>query len=414
MDGKTIFIEGALPGERVSYISFKKKKRYELARLETLYRESAIRVTPECAHFGVCGGCSQQHVEARAQVAVKQRTLEDALWHVGRVRPDVLYPPIYGGTLGYRHRARLSVKQVDKKGGLLIGFHERRSSYVANMHTCKILVPHVSALIEPLRTLISSLTIFDQLPQIEVAVGENATALALRILVPLTPADFEKLRAFAQQHRVQFWLQESGPASLRPAFADDAQMLYYTLPEFGVRLAFRPNDFTQVNFGINRVMVRRAMQLLAPQAGERIADMFCGLGNFTLPIAASGAQVLGVEGSRELVERANENARMNQLEDRVSYSVANLFEIDAQELNQLGKLDKMLIDPPREGALALVQALGELGPKRIVYVSCDPATLARDAGVLVNERGYRMRGAGVINMFPHTSHVESIALFERS
>jgi 23S rRNA (uracil1939-C5)-methyltransferase len=413
VDGKAIFIEGALPGERVEYSSYRRKPSYELATVGAIRRASSQRVTPDCPHFGVCGGCSMQHLEAGAQTAVKQRVLEDALWHVGRLRPESLFPPISGPAWGYRRRARLSVRLVPKKGGVLVGFHERRSSYVADMTTCKVLPPEVAALLPRLRELVTAMSIPDRLPQIEVAVADRQTVLVLRILEPLTAADEDLLRAFAERHGIVFYLQTGGPDTAALFHPVDSGPLDYALPDFGVTLQFRPTDFTQVNFGINRMLVRRAMGLLEPRAGERIADMFCGLGNFTLPIASRGATVVGVEGSRALVDRAHANAALNGLEQRTEFHVANLFEATAESLAALGPFEKMLIDPPREGAIALVKALAEPWPQRIVYVSCSPATLARDAAVLVHEQGYRLRGAGIGNMFPQTSHVESIALFER-
>jgi len=413
LDGKTIFVEGALPGERVEFASYRKKPSYEIAHTVCILTPSGDRVTPRCPHFGVCGGCSMQHLDADAQVAAKQRVLENNLWHLGRVKAEQLYPPIYGMSWGYRHRARLSARLVPKKGGLLLGFHEKKSSYVADMRQCEILPPHLSALLLPLRELIGRLSIRDQVPQVEVAIGERVTALVLRILASLTSADAALLREFADQHGVVFYLQPKGPATAYRFYPLDGPALSYCLPEFGVEHFYSPTEFTQVNPSINRVLVRRAMGLLAPCAGERIADMFCGLGNFTLPIARSGASVLGIEGSAELVRRAGENAAANGLAGSVEYGVANLFEATPESIAALGHFDKMLIDPPRDGALELVKSLGADGPRRIVYVSCSPATLARDAAVLVNLKAYRFRGAGVVNMFPHTSHVESIALFER-
>ncbi len=413
LDGKTIFVEGALPGEKVDYVCFRKKPTFEVARLERVIKASPSRVTPRCPHFGVCGGCSMQHLDPAAQVAAKQRVLEANLWHLGRVKAEQLYAPIYGAAWGYRLRARLSARNVPKKGGVLIGFHEKKSSYVADMRQCEILPPHVSKLLLPLRELVTALSICAAMPQIEVAVGETVTALVLRILEPLSGADEALLRAFADRHGVVFYLQPKGPATAYRFYPLDGPPLSYRLPDYDVEHFFSPTEFTQVNHAINRVLVRRALALLAPQSGERIADMFCGLGNFTLPIARSGAQVVGIEGSGELVRRAEENAAANGLHERVEYRVANLFAATPESLSALGAFDKMLIDPPREGAVELINAIGENGPQRIVYVSCSPATLARDAAILVARKGYRLRGAGVINMFPNTSHVESMALFER-
>lgn len=412
-EGKTIFVDGALPGETVEYASFRRKPNYELAHLVSVLKPSVARVQPRCPHFGICGGCAMQHIEPSAQVAAKQRVLEDSLWHIGRVRPESILPPIHGEAWGYRHRARLSVRKIERKGGVLIGFHEKRSSYIADMKTCAILPPHVSALLMPLRELIDSLSVAERLPQLELAVGEHCTVFVLRILDPLTAADEKRLRDFADRHQIIFYLQPQGPDSAYRFYPVDGPRLSYTLPEFGLELDFKPTDFTQVNHAVNRVLVRRALRLLDPQPGERIADMFCGLGNFTLPIACSGASVVGVEGSPALVKRGRESAVANGLGERVEFGVANLFECTEASVAKLGRFDKMLIDPPREGAVELVKALGADAPRRIVYVSCNPATLARDAAVLVSIKGYRFISAGVINMFPHTAHVESIAVFER-
>lgn len=412
-EGKAIFVEGALPGETVEFVAYRRKPSYELAHTVRIVRPSSDRVVPCCPHFGVCGGCSLQHLEPAAQVAAKQRLLEDDLWHLGRNRAEELYAPIHGWPWGYRFRARLAVRHVAKKGGVLVGFHERRSSYVADMRQCAILPRPVSDLLLPLRELIGELSIRDRLPQIEVAVGERVTALVVRVLEPPTVADEQLLREFADRHEVVFYLQPGGPATAFRFHPTSGPELSYRLPDFAIEHHFLPTDFTQVNHAVNRVLVRRALSLLDVRPGQRIADLFCGLGNFTLPIARCGARVLGVDGSADLVRRAQANALANGLASRVEYRVANLFEITAESLAGLGDFDAMLVDPPREGALELVKSLGERAPRRIVYVSCSPATLSRDAGILVAQKGYRLRGAGVVNMFPNTSHVESIALFER-
>ena len=414
LEGKTIFVEGALPGEKVEYSSIRRKPTYEVARTDRILKASPDRVAPKCPHYGVCGGCSMQHLDPTAQVAAKQRVLESNLWHLGRLRAEQLYAPIHGPSWGYRFRARLTARFVAKKGGMLIGFHEKKSSYIADMSECLNLPPHVSALLPPLRELVAGLSISTAMPQVELAVGEHITALVLRNLEPINAADEALLKAFADRHNVVFYLQPSGPATAYRFYPVDGPRLTYRLPEYDIEHAFSPTEFTQVNHAVNRVLVRRAMALLEPRPGERIADMFCGLGNFTLPIARLGAQVVGVEGSRDLVRRAGENAAANGLAEKVEYGVANLFEATPASLAALGHFDKMLIDPPREGALELVKAIdANDGPRRIVYVSCSPATLARDAAILVSQKGYRLLGAGVVNMFPNTSHVESIALFEK-
>ncbi|MFT4435930.1 23S rRNA (uracil(1939)-C(5))-methyltransferase RlmD [Caballeronia sp. 15715] len=418
-EGKVIFVEGALPGERVLYASFRRKAAFEQALLIKILRESVMRTRPKCPYFSKCGGCSMQHLDVRAQIAVKQRVLEDNLQHIGKLHAETIYRPIHGPSWGYRYRARLAVRLIAGKGGALVGFHEKKSSFVADMETCDVLHPNVSALLMPLRSLVRDLSIRDRLPQIEVAVGAETTALVLRILEPLTQADEALLRTFADAHAVQFWLQPKGPETAF-AFYPVERDLAYTLPEFGIRMPFKPTDFTQVNHQINRVLVSRALRLLAAQRTDRVLDLFCGIGNFTLPLARMAREVVGIEGSEGLTERALENARINGVQEHTSFACRNLFEITTDDFRALGPFDKILIDPPREGALAVSKALGEMAqsgegvlPKRIVYVSCNPATLARDAGVLVRDAGYRMKGAGVVNMFPHTSHVESIALFER-
>ena len=412
-EGKTVFVEGALPGEMVEYTVFRRKPRFEVAETKRVIIASAQRVEPKCPFFGRCGGCSMQHVDATAQAAIKQRVLEDALQHIANLRPEIVYPAIVGPAWGYRYRARISVRHVKKRGEVLVGFHERRSSFIADMTSCEILAPHISAMLPRLRTLIGGMSIPDRLPQIEVAIGDTETVLVFRNLDAPTPANEDRFKAFAEAEGVQVWLQPAGPDTayrLRPA---DAPPLSYRVPEFDLEFTFRPNDFTQVNAAINRVLLRRAMRLLDPQPGERIGDLFCGLGNFSLPIARRGATVVGVEGSNAMVARASHNAHVNGLEACTEFYVANLYEATEDSIAALGHLDKLLIDPPREGAIAVVKALGDDVPQRIVYVSCSPATLARDAEVLVNHKGYRLKGAGIANMFPHTSHVESIALFER-
>ena len=415
VDGKAVFVDGALPGETVDYSVYRRKPTYELAQISAVIKPSAQRVTPRCRYFGTCGGCSMQHLDPVAQAAAKQRVLEDAFWHVGKVSADIILPAIHGPSWGYRYRARIGVRLVPKKGGILVGFHERRSSYIADMLSCEILPPHLSKMLPALRTLIAGLSIPDRLPQIEIAVGDDVTVLVFRNLLPLTAADEARLAEFADQHRIQVWLQPKGPDSIYRLHPIEAPGLSYSLPEFGVTMDFRPTDFTQVNVAINRLLMRRSMQLLNPQPGERIADLFCGLGNFSLPIARRGAHVVGVEGSDTLVRRAAENAARNGLDTHSEFHAANLFEATEDSLAALGPLDKMLIDPPREGAIAVVKALSPAQqPPCIVYVSCNPATLARDAAVLVHEKGYTLKAAGIANMFPQTSHVESIALFERA
>jgi 23S rRNA (uracil1939-C5)-methyltransferase len=425
--GKVVFVEGALAGERVRVRVTRRKSSWEQAVLTELGRESSQRVRPRCPHFGLhagaCGGCKVQHLEPTAQIAVKQRALEDALWHVGKVRPERVARPIEGLAWGYRDRARLSVRHVVKKGTVLVGFHERKSSYVADMTSCAILEPRVSALLLPLRELVMAMRARDRLPQIEVAVGGQTVALVLRHLEPLDDGDLDLLRTFAVRHRVQWWLQPKGPDTAHPLDGD--AVLAYALPGFGLHMDFMPTDFTQVNHRVNEVLVRRALQWLDPGAHESVIDWFCGLGNFTLPIATRAASVLGIEGSTALIHRAAANAMSQGLGAKARFEACNLFEMSVDRLRAWPAADAWLVDPPREGALELCKALvGGItaddaasspwrAPKRIVYVSCNPATLARDAGMLVHQGGYRLCEAGVVNMFAHTAHVESMARFER-
>ena len=466
-DGKVVFVDGALPFEWVTAQVNRKKNNWEAATLIAVQKESSQRVTPGCPHFGLhagaCGGCKMQHLDATAQVAMKQRVLEDNLWHLGKVTPDTLWRPIQGPTWGYRYRARLSVRHVLKKGTVLIGFHERKSRYVADMSVCPVLPPHVSAMLLPLRGLIASMDARDTCPQIELACGDSVTALVLRHMAPLSTADLDRLRAFATAHpEVQWWLQPKGPDTvhlLDEPKAGDAE-LSYDLPAFGIHMPFKPTDFTQVNPHINRVLVSRALRLLDAKPHERVIDWFCGLGNFTLPIATQAGSVLGIEGSETLVARSRENYEKNQASSLDGHALCatefvarNLFDMTPAMLMADGRADKWLVDPPREGAFALSKALADVHqqrladagfaaklpvqtdaevaenlpaavlprvdipqgwepPRRIVYVSCNPATLARDAGLLVHLAGYRCVGAGVVNMFPHTAHVESMAVFE--
>ncbi len=432
-DGKVVFIEGALPREIVSVKVSRKKNNWEQGTVTEIHHESSQRVTPGCPHFGLhqgaCGGCKMQHLDASAQVAIKQRVLEDNLWHLAKVKAESLLRPIQGPAWGYRYRARLSVRYVAKKGEVLIGFHERKSRYIADMQVCPILPPKVSAMLLPLRELIGSLQARETCPQIELACGDEVTALVLRHLEPLSAGDQQKLRDFAAEHGVQWWLQPKGPDTVK-LLGDGPQLdkLAYGLPDFGITMPFKPTDFTQVNPYINRVLVSRALRLLKAEKTDRVIDWFCGLGNFTLPIATQAGEVLGIEGSDALVQRSHQNYAFNQAGRSqplapTSFVARNLFEMTPQMLVADGVADKWLVDPPREGAFALSKALAELHqqpelrgdwtpPKRIVYVSCNPATLARDAGLLVHQAGYRCVAAGVVNMFAHTAHVESMAVFE--
>jgi len=422
-EGKVAFIEGALPGERVRWQRNRAKARFDTGRVVEILRSSTLRAQPHCPHFGLeqgsCGGCSMQHLDARAQVSVKQRMLEESLWRIGHVRPEQVLRPICGLTWNYRHRARLTVRYIEKKGGALVGFHERASSYVADMRSCPVLAASVANLLVPLRELVSGLSIRDRLPQIEVAVARQVTVLVLRILAPLGEGDRPRLLEFARQHGVSFWLQTSGPDSAEPLVDGEPNALALPLPEFGLSLPFRPTDFTQVNHSTNEILVRRALALLAPEADDVVADFFCGMGNFTLPLATRARRVVGIEGSAPLLRRAQAAAEAAGLAARTSFQTRNLFEWTGADWPALraalgGAIDRVLIDPPRDGAAALVEALAgdPHPPRRIVYVSCNPATLARDCGTLTAEGRWALRAAGIVNMFPHTSHVESIAVLE--
>jgi 23S rRNA (uracil1939-C5)-methyltransferase len=421
-EGKVVFIEGALPTERVQVQVHRRKNNWEQGTLTQIARESSQRVRPACPHFGLhagaCGGCKMQHLHPAAQVAVKQRTLEDNLWHLGKVRPERILRPIEGPAWGYRNRARLSVRHVAKKGTVLVGFHERKSRYIADMQTCAVLPPKVSAMLMPLRELVMSMQARETLPQIELAMGDEVIALVLRHLEPLSVEDQQRLRDFGRVYGVQWWLQPKGPDTVH-LLDDGGTELAYALPEYGVTMPFKPTDFTQVNPHINRVLVHRAISLLDVQRDERVIDWFCGLGNFTLPLATRAREVLGVEGSETLVQRARDNALRNGI--KAAFAARNLFELTPESLVADGAAQKWLIDPPREGAFALAKAVADLvqsgaswtPPSRIVYVSCNPATLARDAGLFVHQAGYRCSAAGAVNMFPHTAHVESIVVFDR-
>lgn len=414
VDNKVIFIDGALPGESVTYRIRRQKPTYDLAEIASIRKPSAIRVKPKCSVYGLCGGCSFQHVDASAQVALKQRMLEEQLLRIGKVIPEQMLSPIHGPYWGYRHRARLSVRYVRKKGKVLVGFREKRGSYVADMDDCHILPRKFADLLPSLARLIGSLSIAEKIPQIELLIDDRQIALVLRHMESLSEEDKEKLLKYASINCIYWFLQPSGIASIAP-FPDNSavRFLTYRLPEFNLLLNFNPSNFTQINPYINQALIHQAMRFLQPKPGQKIADFFCGLGNFTLPIAKLGAFAIGFEGSQALVEQAKENARLNGLDDWVDAFEKNLFEIESNFFDQYDQFDAALIDPPREGALELVSALPDTGFNRIVYISCHAATLARDADILVNQKGYRLKQAGLANMFPHTSHFESIALFER-
>ena len=431
--GKVIFIQGALPTELVTYVITRDKARFSKAKVLDILKPAVFRAEPKCKAFGVCGGCTMQHLDIRAQVAMKQRVLEDDLKHIAKVAPEEILRPMGGPAWEYRHRARLSaVNRSIKKGTVLIGFHEGKSGYVADMTACEILPKHVSDLLPEMRKLVMGLSIVDRMPQIEIAVGEPedpnsddpkkskpVTALVFRNLLPLTPADEQLLRDFADRHQVWVWLQPKGIETVAPFYPLTGK-LCYRLPEFEIEMPFKPADFTQVNHMMNRALVSRAIRLLEVQASDRVLDLFCGIGNFTLPLARRANAVLGIECLESLTTRAKSNAEHNQLADKVGFMQSNLFEVSAETIASWGKAERWLMDPPREGAMEICQALAQLNqqssdllPQRIVYVSCNPKTLARDTDILCHQVGYILKSAGIVNMFPHTSHVESMAVFER-
>lgn len=430
--GKVIFIQGALPTELVTYVITRDKARFSKAKVINILKPAVFRAEPKCKAFGVCGGCTMQHLDIRAQVAMKQRVLEDDLKHIAKVAPEEILRPMGGPTWEYRHRARLSaVNRSIKKGTVLIGFHEGKSGYVADMIACEILPKHVSDLLPQMRKLVMGLSIVDRMPQIEIAVGEPedphsddpkktkpVTALVFRNLLPLTLADEQLLRDFADEHQVWVWLQPKGIETVAPFYPLTGK-LCYRLPEFEIEMPFKPADFTQVNHMMNRALVSRAIRLLEVRASDRVLDLFCGIGNFTLPLARRVNAILGIEGLESLTTRAKANAEHNQLADRASFMQSNLFEVTGDTIASWGKAERWLMDPPREGAMEICQALAKLHeqgsdllPQRIVYVSCNPKTLARDADILCHQAGYILKSAGIVNMFPHTSHVESMAVFE--
>lgn len=418
--GKVHFVEGAITGERVVAELVKSKPSYSRSVVTQILRPASTRVEPRCPHFGVCGGCAMQYIEPDAQVATKARALEDLLERIGGQRDYTVMGPLFGSAWRYRHRARLTTRFVEKKGGMLVGFHEKASTYVTKLSECHILPKHVSELIPVIARFLETLSIYQRIPQIELAVGDLCTAMVLRHLEPLSASDLSSLKAFGLKHSIDWWLQPSNSASAHRLNEHDAELpsvqLAYQIPSFGIRMLFKPTDFTQVNHLINDSMVSKAVSLLELKQDDKVLDLFCGLGNFSLPLATRSAYVKGFEGSEDLVKRAGQNAEENGLSGKVEFHVRNLFEVTAPEWESWGQHDKVLIDPPRDGAIevckAITAAKPAFWPKRIVYVSCNPATLARDTGVLCGAGPYRLLQAGVINMFPHTAHVESIALFE--
>ena len=411
VEGKTVFVDGALPGEQVSFVYTRQARRHDEGRVCELHSESPHRVTPGCGSFAICGGCSLQHLDPQQQILAKQQTLLDNLERIGRVAPQRLLEPLTGPVWGYRNKARLGVKFVRKKGRVLVGFREKRSPYLADIPRCEVLHPDIGPRLAELAELIQAMDARERIAQIEVAVGDDAAALVFRNLDPLSPGDTRRLGDYAEQTGLQLYLQPAGPDSIVPLGAPCAE-LYYRLPEHNLSLHFLPADFTQVNPAINQHMVRQALSLLELSAEHRVLDLFCGLGNFTLPMARCAARVVGVEGDTGLVQRARDNAARNRL-NNVEYHAMDLSGDAWRESWMRQSYDRLLLDPPRSGAQEIVEGLPKSAPTRVVYVSCHPGSLARDAGILVHKHGYQLAAAGVMDMFPHTTHVESMAVFER-
>jgi 23S rRNA (uracil1939-C5)-methyltransferase len=412
VDGKTVFIDDALPGERVEWVRIKRGRNFDEGRLERVVEAATDRVAPRCAHFGICGGCVLQHLDPARQLEFKQRQLYEALTRIGKVTPEQTLAPLQGGVWNYRRRARLAARWVPKKERTVLGFRERNTSFVADVKRCEVLAPPVDSMVAPLSLLLTALSVRNRVPQIEVAVADNAVALVVRVLEDLTAADRELLLQFERDHGVHIYVQPGGYDTIAPL--TQAAQLEYRLPQFDVTIRFQPSDFVQVNSELNAKMVARAVELLAPAAGERVLDLFCGLGNFSLPLARSGAQVVGVEGEAGLVARARDNAALNGIAN-VEFVTADLAQPTAGDAAWARRpYDKVLLDPPRAGALTVLPIVARCGAREVLYISCHPGSLARDAGILVHEHGFTLRAAGVMDMFPHTAHVESAALFVSS
>ena len=411
IDGKAVFIDGALPGEKVTFRYTNSRKQYDEGKVEEVLTRAEKRVDPKCEHFGYCGGCRWQHLSADVQIAEKQKILEDNFERIGKVAPQTMLEPLRGPVWGYRKKARLGVKNVPKKGRVLVGFRELGAPYIADIKQCEVLDPRVGYKLEALSDLIGELQACSEIPQIEVAISDDRVALVFRHLKPLVDTDVEKLIAFGETEKFDIYLQPGGYETIHFIGEKKADLIY-SLPAYDVDVTFLPADFTQVNSELNQKMVPHALTLLDAQPGDTILDLFCGLGNFTLPIARSGADVIGVEGDKTLVERAELNAKNNGIENVTFFTADLTKDVTTQSWMQTTP-NKILIDPPRSGALEMLPHINKLGPQKIVYVSCHPGTLARDAHELVNEYGYTMTHAGVMDMFPHTAHVESIACFEK-
>lgn len=411
LDGKTIFVENALPGETVVIEIFRKHRRYAEAKIINIIQASPERVTPPCEHFTMCGGCQLQHMHPDAQIALKEKTLLEQLQHFAKTQPKIVLPALRGPTLGYRHKARLGVRYVIKKEALFVGFREKNGRYLADIKQCEVLQPKVGLLISPLKILIRSLDAYQHIAQIEVAIGDKETALIFRHLIDLSDKDKQLLIDFAKAHQIQIYLYPNPPQKIHKLWPEDNnEFLTYTYGD--ITYYFYPLDFTQINPVINQQMLQRALELLELNNEDKVLDLFCGLGNFTLPIAKQCHHVTGIEGSSEMIERAKYNAGKNNITN-AEFHVANLAEPNPHVIWAKQNYDKVLLDPPRTGALEIIPLFKQWNPKRIVYVSCNPATLARDVGEFV-KLGYQLQSAGVMDMFPHTSHVESIALLTRN
>ena len=412
MDGRAVFIDGALPGETVEVQLLQKRKGVQEARLVQVIAPSVERVEPKCLHYAMCGGCVQQHLDSSSQLAYKQSQLLENFARIAKVEVPQVLAPLQGDIWNYRRRARLGARWVPQKGRTLVGFRERNDNKLADIRSCQVLREPLSSLIDPLGQLLGQLTVRDKVPQVEAAVADNITALVIRILEDLSEDDLQLLHAFRREHNVQIYLQREGYDSITPLHPESAIALNYQLPQMGLKFEFLPNDFIQVNADLNQRMVSKALELLSLIKEDQVLDLFCGLGNFSLPIAQQVSAVLGIEGEVSLVERARHNARLNNL-NNIEFMVANLFEEHKDSPFAKRKFNKVLLDPPRAGAREILPVIAKCGAERIVYVSCHPGTLARDAGILVHELGYSLKTAGVLDMFPHTAHVESIAVFER-
>jgi len=411
--GKRVLVPGALAGEVVAFQRRRRRRNYDEGTLLEVRRPSPDRVTPACDYFGRCGGCSLQHLAPDAQLALKQATLLDSLARIASLVPDEVLAPVRGTIWGYRRKARLAVRHVERKGRVLVGFREAEKPWVVDMLSCATAEPAISDLLEPLSALVGRLSIRARVPQIEATVADNATALVFRVLDPPTPADRHELLAFAAANAVRVYLQPGNPESVVPLdAAGEVDDLHYRLPAFDLTLTFGPTDFIQVHGEVNRAMVDQAVRLLAPSPTDRVLDLYCGIGNFTLPLARGAGEVTGLEGAGAAVRRGRHNAGLASMSN-TRFVEADLAGAGAEGAWTRELFDLVLLDPPRTGAAELLPALGRIGARRILYVSCHPGTLARDAGLLVREHGYRLASAGVMDMFPHTSHVESMALLER-